>query len=1098
MKTEKPWWENPAVTGINKEPPRFEALPYPDPETAFAGKDSPYRLDLSGRWKFQWSPNPASRPAGFFDPGYDTGSWADIEVPSNLELAGYGTPVYRNFGYTSSINKRKIPKIDHSNNPVGSYRRDFKVPSLWQDREVFIRFGGVKSAFYLWINGKFAGYSQGSMNPAEFRITEHLEEGYNTVAVESYKYSDGSYLEDQDMWRLSGIFRPVQLIAEPGLCIRDFHLLSSLDHACQDAFFKVRTSLHNYRAEKAGGFNLRFSLLDENGMTAAEETLHREGLSILPGQEQFLGLEMEIKNPLKWTAETPHLYRILLTLTDTRGRLIDVRAANFGFRQVEIFNSQLYINGRPILIKGVNRHEFHPLHGHAVPEEITAEDICLIKRNNINAIRTSHYPNSPWFYDLCDRYGIYVMDETDLETHGLRRKIPGSRPEWKGPCIERLQGMIAGHRNHACVVAWSLGNESGYGSNIKAMKDAALDLDPTRPIHYEGDHVLDTSDFFSLMYAPPREVEKVGRGETVRAGIIEQNQPLGRPVRKNQYRNKPFLLCEYAHAMGNSLGNFFKYMELFEKYPRLTGGFIWDFADQSILRRTDDGLDFWAYGGDFGDEPNDGYFCGNGIFFADRTPNPALFEVKKVYRDIKVYPVDVEKGHFMVENSYRFLNLDFTAISWQLTANGKIIEKGTMESPAVPPLERAPLEVPFNLPDETEADTEYHLLIIFTLRANRPWAARGHVLAWEQFALFEKTSSQKQIQSKSALPRDPQKALELTRVSNREPKDFPEQSRARKRQFDSEAPGNKTPRVMPENCLAVGESLEGIEITGPDFSLMVEKEKGEITSLTFGKEEQLASPLRPNFWRVTTCNDFGAGNFISFLKRENPWKNAAAGRKTLDIKWRQKPAGDVEVTVRSALKLGQGPLIIVYTASIDGTIEIYSEFTPARDLDRFGMQLEVPGRYGRMTWFGRGPHETMEDRKTGGLIALHSLPVEEVCHNYLYPQENGNRTDVRWMAVTDENGRGLLFKDAAGTLLNVSAWPYSMEDLAEAKHIHELPHRDNNTLNIDYRQKGAGGDLPGLLALHDEYKLKKGVRCRYGFTISRAKLDLREVNHTDL
>jgi len=1094
MKAEKPWWENPEVTGINKEPPRFEAASYPDPETALAGKDSPYRLDLSGRWKFRWSPNPASRPDAFFQPGYDTSDWNEIQVPSNMEIEGYGTPIYRNFGYTGSINKKRIPAIDKKDNPVGSYRRDFEVPAGWQGREVFIRFGGVKSAFYLWINGKFAGYSQGSMNPAEFRITEHLEEGTNTAAVEVYKYSDGSYLEDQDMWRLSGIFRPVHLVAGPGFCIRDFHILSTLDDAYQDASLQVRVSLHNYRSEKVEGFNLKASLFNDQGEVVMEETLPREGLSILPGQEQFLGLEKKIKNPLKWTAETPHLYRILLALSDVKGQVFDVRAANFGFRQVEIKNCRLYINGRPVLIKGVNRHEFHPRHGHAVPEEITVEDIKLIKRNNINAIRTSHYPNSAWFYDICDRYGIYVMDETDLETHGLRRKIPAGRPEWKEACIERLQAMIAGHRNHACVIAWSLGNESGYGDIFKDMKKAALELDHTRPVHYEGDHVLDISDFFSLMYAPPSQVEKVGRGKTVRAGIIEQNQPLGRPVREHQYRDKPFLLCEYAHAMGNSLGNFFKYMELFEKYPRCTGGFIWDFSDQSILRKTEEGRDFWTYGGDFGDKPNDGFFCGNGILFADRTPNPALFEVKKVYQDIKIHPVEPEKGLFEVENKYRFLDLDFTTISWQLTADGKAIETGILETPAVSPLEKRPLTIPFSAPGEKGKDAEYHLLISFILKKDRPWTESGHVLAWDQFALFKQEGRQKErtaFENKQAVAKfsqDQQTTLTKNQGSITGAKNFPGESRKRDR---AEAAGSSTPgqgagKATPEANLETREKSDRIEIKSPFFSLAVEKEKGEIISLIYGNEEYLASPLRPNFWRVTTCNDYGLGNFIPFLKRDSRWKEAASRRKTLDFTWRQKPGGEVEITVRSAVWAGRGPLVLRYTINEEGIIEVHSEFTPAKDLDRFGMQLAVPARFGQMSWFGRGPHETMEDRKTGGLIAIHSLPVEEACHNYLYPQENGNRTDVRWVAVTDSGGRGLLFSDAAGTLLNVSAWPYSMEDLAEAAHIHELPRRDYNTLNIDYRQKGAGGDLPGLIALHDEYKLRKGVTCRYGFTISQA------------
>ncbi len=1043
MKTEKPWWDNPAVTGINKAPPRFESTPYTDPVEALAGKASPYLLSLNGKWKFKWSPAPSSRPKDFFHPDYNTDSWEDVNIPANMEMEGYGTPIYRNFGYTNSINKKNIPAINHEDNPVGSYRRVFQLPSHWAGREITIHFGGVKSAFYLWINGAFAGYSQGSMNQAEFRITKHIKKGINTLAVEVYKWSDGSYLEDQDMWRLSGIFRPVYLTAEPLLSISDFSITTTLDAGYQDGQIQIHTWLRNYGSTTADNFSLTAKLLDREGNTVFEKRFNAKGQIIPAGEQLPVCIDQNIKNPAKWSAEIPNLYRLILALDNPAEKSTDLRVTNVGFRQVEIKDSQLLINGQSVTIKGVNRHEFHPLHGHAVPEDITENDIQLIKQNNINAIRTSHYPNNKWFYDLCDRYGIYVMDEADLETHGLRHKIPGNRSEWEKPCIERLQGMIAAHRNHPSIIAWSLGNESGHGDIIRAMKKAALELDTTRPIHYEGDHVLDTSDFFSMMYATPRQVEKVGRGQVVKAGFFEQNKLLGSLVNSKQYRDKPFLLCEYAHAMGNSLGNFYKYMDLFERYPRCIGGFIWDFADQSILKTTEKGQNWWTYGGDFGDTPNDGFFCGNGIFFADRTAQPALFEVKKIYQNILVHTVDLEKGLFEVESKYRFLHLDFIVLNWFLAADGIIIESGTMDPPAVAPMKKSGLEIPFKLPPGQGKEPEYHLLITFTLKDRQPWAPSGHIVAWNQFAI------------------------------NRERSVSP--------------PSDPPVKDIPGGKLTVNESQNTIEVKGLDFNLVVEKEKGELNSLVYENDEQLTAPLKPNFWRVTTCNDYGLGNFFPLFKRDSRWKEAAKDRKTLDISWQKNDQGEVIIKVSSKVKGGRKPLLITYTVQNDGVITVQSEFTPARDLDRFGMQLEVPGRLNRLTWFGRGPHETMEDRKAGGIIGLHSLPSDQASHNYLYPQENGNRTDVRWVALTDDAGKGLLFKDSAGTMLNFSAWPYTMADLASATHIHELPQRDNITLNIDYRQKGAGGDLPGFIALHDEYKLKKKTAFSYSYTISRVK-----------
>ena len=1026
-------WEDLGVIGINKERGRCSSFPYPDREAALADDRSAFTLSLNGSWRFHWVRRPADRPADFHKPGYDSSGWDRIAVPSNMEIAGYGIPIYKNIGYSRSIGKCFIPAIDHNDNPVGSYLREFTIPGGWGEREIYIHFAGVKSAFYLWINGVAAGYSQGSMTPAEFRITDLLVEGVNRVAVAVYKWSDGSYLEDQDMWRLSGIYRDVYLVAMPRLQIRDYFLYSKFDENYRDATIYLEAEIAGQGFGGPERCRLEAALFDEKGEPAEPGVEMAAAATVEKGSALRLKLQSPVSAPLKWSAETPHLYRVLLTLRDGAGRVIDLRCSRFGFRQVEIKERQLWINGRSIKLKGVNRHEFHPLHGHAVPLEITAADIRLLKANNINAIRTAHYPNHPGFYDLCDRYGIYVMDEADLETHGLRHRVPGSALRWSEPCVDRMVRMVERDKNHPCIFSWSLGNEAGYGENFRRMKEAARQIDGTRPFHYEGDHILDISDFFSLMYATPGTVEKIGRDEAVRVGYLETNNPLGRRVAPRQYRDKPFLLCEYAHAMGNSLGNFQEYMDLFERYPHCIGGFIWDFADQSILKKTAGGDDFWAYGGDFGDRPHDGFFCGDGIVAADRSPHPALHEVKKVYQEIKVHPLDLAAGKVLVENRYRFRSLDFVKLRWRVMADGRLIEEGALEPPAVLPGESGAIELPYTVPP-AEPGAEYHLLVEFLLGGDTPYAPRDHVVAWDQFSL------------------------------------------------PFAAPGRTAPPA-PAAPLAVSEEGGLIKVQGADFSVVVERAKGCLISYLAQGDELIAAPLRPNFHRVSTCNDFGVGNHIPLLRWGGPWRGVERRRRVRRIFWEQPQPDLVRITVVSRVYFSKGPLTLNYLINGGGEVTVSAGMVPRIEMDRFGMITALPGRYRRMTWFGKGPHETMCDRHRSGVTAIHSLPVEEAIHDYLYPQENGNRSAVRWVSFTDERGEGLLFEDAGGTRLNVSAWPYSREDLEEARHIHELPRRDNITLQIDYRQKGVGGDIPGLLGLHDQYRMKRGLPCRYSFRI---------------
>ncbi|MBU3917359.1 DUF4981 domain-containing protein [bacterium] len=1051
----RPDWENPYMIQQNKESGHVIADSHTTEQDAVERKESNWKLSLNGEWRFNWAAKPADRPVDFYQESYNTDSWDEITVPSNWQIKGYGVPIYTDVTYPYSIDLKNIPGIDHTDNPVGSYKRTFSIPKNWKGREIFIHFAGVNSAFYLWINGQKVGYSQGSMTPAEFNITRFLMEGLNSVSVEVYRWCDGSYLEDQDMWRLSGIFREVVLMSVPEVELRDFYVHSELDAEYQDAILRIHAKVFNHGKQACHDYQFEAKLIEEDSGETVLTMVHDQ-LNIPENGETVFDLTKILINPKKWSAEIPNLYQVVLVLKNKIGGIIEARTCDFGFRKIEIKNSQLYVNGESILIKGVNRHEFHPLHGHAVPADITEDDIRLTKANNINAIRTAHYPNSIAFYDLCDRYGIYVMDECNLETHGLRHLVPGSDPMWTDAVVDRMVRMVERDKNHPCVIFWSLGNEAGYGENFRIMKAAALEIDQTRPFHYEGDHVLDISDVFSTMYSPVDQVIGIGEGRPVKVGIGEKGHRRGMKINPEQYKDKPFIICEYAHCMANALGNFQEYMDAFEKYDRCIGGFIWDFADQSILKKTEDGRDFWTYGGDFGDKPNDGNFCGNGIVTADRRPQPALYEVKKVYQEIAVHNVDLETGTIRIENKFRFKDLSFTQPVWQVTEDGKIIEKGSLENFSQKPLSSSVVTILFDTRNLIN-EAEYHLTIRFLLKEDTPWAKAGHEVAWEQFKL-------PQSRKKTSAP------------------------------------------IFQENspALSVSENRETIVVQKDHFTLKVDKKSGLIFSLNYGKGEMLISPLEPNFWRAPIDNEgilvgreikriFPIKKLAEFISTVvvyhmygHYWKKAQQARKVKSIQVEQT-ANEVRISVRFKFRHLKNGLFVTYGIRNNGDIIVTQSANPQKELIRFGMRLKLAKAYDNMTWFGKGLHETYCDRKTGAAVGLYSGKVKELTHDYLKPQENANRTDVRWTSFTNQAGFGLHFEHQGDELLNTSAWPYSQEDLESATHIHELPERDYITVNIDYGQRGVGGSIPATLMLLDKYKMRAGKSYSYSFLIREIK-----------
>ncbi|MFX1278129.1 MAG: glycoside hydrolase family 2 TIM barrel-domain containing protein [Promethearchaeota archaeon] len=1025
-------WENAEIIGQNKEPAHNTFIPYLDMESALKGvrEDSIYYQSLNGSWRFHWVKKPEDRPINFFKIDYDVDNWEEISVPSNWQMHGYGIPIYLNIRYPRSVRKKNIPKISHEYNPVGSYRTEFIIPNNWNNREVFIHFDGVKSAFYIWVNGEKVGYSQGSMTPSEFNITRYLREGVNILAVEVYRWSDGSYLEDQDMWRLSGIYRDVYLFSTQKVHIRDFYAYCIFDEQFKDAQLKNRIKMRNYGSTNIDNLTVEISLLDENQNYDYENIIAVEKFYLEGNTEKTIEFETIIKNPKKWSAENPNLYDLCISLKDSNDNIIEVGTCKFGFRQIEIReDGGFYINNQPIKFKGVNRHEHDPNHGRAVPFSRMFQDIKLLKQNNINAVRTSHYPDHPKWYELCDQYGIYIIDECNLESHELRDILPKSDPLWTKACIDRMISMVERDKNHPCIIMWSLGNEAGMGENFKKMKEAALNIDGTRPIHYEQDYNNEVSDVFSYMYYPSYLLERMIKNREYGLWTSRKKLPEGTV--------KPYMLCEYAHAMGNSLGNFQEYWDVFEKYPNALGGFIWDFIDQGLRKTTDDGVEFWAYGGDFGDNPNDRNFCLNGIVMADRTPNPSLFEVKKVYQNVKIDPVDLIKGKVNISNKYSFQSVDFLEAEWELTANGLPIQKGNIGKLNIKPKETQEIIIPFKTP-EILFNTEYHLKILFLLAEDTPWANKGYTMAWDQFKM---------------------------------PFDFINQPNIKLVELDD---------------IEIEESSDKLVLQGKNFNVSIGKDSGVIESYSFKDMDLLRTPLVPNFWRAPTDNDLGSVDFRNkpIVEINKNWREASKTRVITNFIFEPVNSKVIKVSVEFKVVNADEPLKITYYIYGNGHIIVKNQFIPSKQMIRFGMQTSLPKELEKMTWYGRGPYETMLDRKTGAMIGVYSDIVENLIHPYARPQENGNKTDVRWVAMTNEEETlGLLITDIGGTYLSISAWPYTMEDLESVSHNHQLPRRESITFNIDYKQQGVGGDVPAMLMLHRKYRLEAKKYFEYTFLL---------------
>ncbi len=980
------------MIGRNKEAAKATAIPFADPAAALVGEPigSPWFLSLNGTWDFHWSENPDARPVDFYRPDFDIASWDEIPVPANWQLHGHGYPIYTNVRY--SWGEPDPPRVPHDFNPVGSYRRSFTVPGDWDGRRVYLHFAGVSSAFYLWVNGHEVGYSQGSRTPAEFDITEYLQPGENLVAAEVYRYSDGSYLECQDFWRISGLFRDVFLYSLDRLQIRDFEVHTDLDESYRDASLGIDVRIANLGGENRS-YAVTATLFDADGGKVVDDLAVSGDASA--GTETAIRLDREISDPPKWSAEEPNLFRLVVSLTDPEGAVIQSVSTNVGFREVSVTDGQLLVNGVAVLLKGTNRHEHDPDTAHVMSTEGMVRDILLMKQHNINAVRTSHYPDVTEWYDLTDYYGLYVIDEANIESHGIGYdpdKTLGNKPEWGPAHMDRTVSMVERDKNHPSIIIWSLGNEAGDGVNFTATANWVRERDPSRPVHYERAELGPNTDIFCPMYARIPE-------------IVEYAETHG---------DRPLILCEYSHAMGNSNGNVADYWKEIYARERLQGGFIWDWVDQGLRQPVPGkpGEFYFAYGGAFEPEGvyHDDNFLMNGLVSADRVPHPGLLEVKKVYQSIHVEQPEDHPGGVEITNGYAFIDLAGIDGFWELKGDGEIVDSGELPSLEIPPGESRLIRLPMSRVQPV-AGVEYLYELSFCLSDDATWAERGHEVAWEQ--------------------------IELGR------------------------PGGPTPVLDPSHMTALdlAEDAGEVTVSGDGFTARFDPSGGFLAGLAVDGEEILAGGPIPNFWRAPTDNDRGN----DMPTRCAPWK--AASRHWVVTSSEIQKIGSAEVEIRFT---GRFPDVestneVVYTVFGDGEIAVDVSLNPGDgelpELPRFGMQMEVSGGFETVTWYGRGPHESYWDRKDGARVGVWTGSVDDQFVDYSEPQENGNKTDVRWMSLTNDDGLGLLV--IGEPLVAFSAHHYTTADLEDAKYSWQMERRENITLSIDMQQTGVGGTTAG-------------------------------------
>jgi len=1007
----KNYWEDQNKNNINTQSPHASFIPFKNPNKARANKQSKsdYIRNLNGKWKFKMVDTPDEASENFYTKDYATQNWDDIPVPSNWQMEGYDYPIYVNHPYP--FEPANPPFVPDDYNPTGLYRKSVDISKEWKkNKKVFLHFGAPKSAISVWVNGEFVGYSEGSKTPAEFEVTKHLESGENLIAAKVIRWSDGSYLEDQDMWRLSGIERDVYLLSTPQTRIKDFTINSGLDATHQDGKFRLKTILETQSSSNKK-YSLKYILKRNNSVIAKEEKK-------LPNN--VIKFETEVKNVDQWSAEDPNLYNLDIRLLKNN-QILQTVHKKVGFRDVQIKDGYLKVNGRHVNLRGVNLHEHHPEKGHVVDKETILKDIKLMKQHNVNAVRTSHYPHTPTFYRLCDKYGLYVVDEANIESHGMgysRDKTLGNQPSWLNAHMHRIKSMVKRDRNHPSVIIWSLGNEGGNGYNFYKAYEWIKNYDPTRPVQYERAQQEFNTDIFVPMYYPAYYMEHYAR-----------NHP-----------DRPLILCEYSHAMGNSLGNFQDYWNTIYDYKLLQGGFIWDWVNQGLAKKNQDGEKFWAYGGDYGpqDVPSDGNFCINGVVMPDRKVQPEMQELKKVYQPIYFKSMNLNKGLIKITNHHDFTNLKKYDFQWKIEANGEKIAEAGLDKLSLAAGQSKTIKL--DLPKiQAKPNTEYFLTITAELKEEQDFRKAGHEIAFEQFKL----PIEKQV-----------------------PRSYPTDGTIEKVKNDSI-----------------------VEISGDNFAVQFNSQNGWLISYKIDDEKLLKEPLQPNFWRAPTDNDFGN----NMPKRAQVWKNLEESFNLKNWKIDQPCPGQVNIETTFDIQKINTETKILYTIYSDGSVKIDSKFIlyekDLPSLPRIGFITKLKKEYSNFSYYGRGPHENYIDRNTSARVDVYNSTVAEQYFPYTRPQENGYKTDVRWAKLYNEEGLGLkaVGQDQFGT----SALHYSQEQLdpgSSKQHRHSTDIEPQNFVewHIDFKQMGVAGDNSWGARPHKQYRIFPGV---YNFEFILTPID---------
>ncbi len=1024
-------WTKPEVTGLNRLAAHSPLTPFPSAAAARRDTASPYQLSLNGAWRFHLCARPEDAPEGFSDPAHDDAGWATLEVPGNWTRQGYDHPHYTNIQMPFPGAPPAVPEA----NPTGIYRRTFALPEAWRGRRVVVRFGGAESVLLVWLNGHPLGLSKDSRLPAEFDLTDALTDGDNCLVAMVIRWSDATYIEDQDHWFMAGLHRDVDLFSTAPAHIADVHALAGLDPDCIDGTLDLRVEIGG-AATAAGELHVEIELDAPNGRPALPAPLRAP----VPASGHAYGwkgawaeFDVRVRKASAWSAEAPHRYRLVVSLVDAQGHCIEAVALWIGFRRVEVRDRALLINGKPVLIKGVNRHDHDAVRGKAVTRESMREDVQLMKQFNFNAVRTAHYPNDPHFYDLCDEFGLYVIDEANIESHAFLRSLCHD-PRYTQAFVDRGMRMVRRDKNHACIIAWSLGNESGYGPSHDAMAGYIRAYDPSRPIHYEGalewnwykDHPA--TDLICPMYPSVEEIVRWA---------------------KSGHGDRPLIMCEYAHAMGNSSGNLAEYWDAIKRYPGLQGGFIWDWIDQGLLEHDDAGRPWFAYGGDFGDTPHDANFCINGMLFPDRTPHPAMYEMKKLAEPLRVEAVDAARGRFRVVSELDFVDARWLAGRFEVSVDGRAVQRGRL-----PALRIAPgghLDVSLSLLErDALPGAEAHITFHFEARSALPFAPKGHPVAWTQ------------------LPLPPGKR------------------RA--------AGARKPARARKKASVDAREANGALHVVAGVLEARFDAEAGRLEAIEHAGRALFVEAPRLNVWRAPVDNDGvkawsnhdgrALGRWLAWdLPNGTPSSSPATLKRHRD--------GGVSVVLQDRLEVraqddAAKPAAIVhrhtYRFTPDGALFVDNVFDvdeALADLPRIGVRCALAAGFEDIEWFGRGPHESYWDRKAGARLGLFRSTVAEQYVPYVVPQEHGNKTDVRWFCVREPDGAGLLF--TASRPIEFSASHFSAPDLYAAKHTLDLVQRAETLLTLDVHQRGLGGASCGPDTL-ETYRLRAG-RHRLGFSV---------------